>query len=124
MCMNSKTPAGIIRIDNLSIYAHHGVLPQERKVGNDFTVSMRLRFDASKAMENDELDATINYADLVQIAKDEMAIPSKLLEHVVFRIHRHITARYPEITGGTISLYKNNPPIPCEVERIGFTYKW
>ena len=122
--MSPESPTGIIRIDRLRIYAHHGVMPQERAVGNNFTVSMRLRFDATKAMESDDLDATINYADVVAIVKDEMATPSKLLEHVVGRIYRRLTATYPQISGGAISLYKDKPPIPCEIERIGFTYKW
>lgn len=122
--MTTKEPTGIIRIDKLRIYAYHGVMDQEHRVGNNFTLSLCLCFDASAAMATDELDATINYAEVVRIVKEEIALPSKLLENVVGRIHRHLTAAYPQISGGSISLYKDNPPIPCEIERVGFTYKW
>lgn len=122
--MGGASPAGIIHVDNLKIYAHHGVMEQERTVGNNFTVSLLLRFDATQAMTIDNLDATINYADIVALVKSEMALPSRLLEHVVGRIHRRLTERYPQITGGSISLYKLNPPIPCEIDRIGFTFEW
>lgn len=122
--MTEDIPTGIICVDNLKIYAHHGVTRQELTVGNNFTVSLRLRFDASKAMATDDLDATINYAEVVQIVKEEMSQPARLLEHVVYRIHWNLTAEFPQITGGSITVYKDNPPIPCEIDRIGFTYEW
>ena len=71
-----------IHIGTLRFYAHHGVLPQEQKVGNYFKVETTLYTDFSRALVTDELTDTLNYAEVCQIISDEMAIPSRLLEHV------------------------------------------
>ena len=75
-----------IHIGTLRFYAHHGVLPQEQKVGNYFKVETTLYTDFSRALVTDELTDTLNYAEVCQIISDEMAIPSRLLEHVAGRI--------------------------------------
>ena len=68
-----------IHIGALRFYAHHGVLPQEQKVGNYFKVETTLYTDFSRALVTDELTDTLNYAEVCKIISDEMAIPSRLL---------------------------------------------
>ena len=75
-----------IRLDGLKIFAHHGVLPQERVVGAEFIIDIALKTDFSKAAETDDLSYTLNYAEIFNAIKQEMAVPSKLLEHVSRRI--------------------------------------
>ena len=75
-----------IYINNLEVYAFHGVLPQENVVGNIFYVSVRLDCDLSLAMEADSVEYSVNYAEVVEIIKAQMAVTSKTLENVVFRI--------------------------------------
>lgn len=117
-------PTGSIVIDGLKIFAKHGIDPQETVVGNMFEVSVSLNFACEHAMRTDRLDLTINYAEVISIVKSEMAFPSKLLEHVVLRIYEHLTHRMPQITGGSIELYKLNPPISAEVAKVGFKFAW
>lgn len=119
-----KKPTGTIEIGGLRLLANHGVQAQETLVGNTFEVNVRLTFDAEYAMRSDRLDLTINYGEVVQIIKSEMAFPSKLLENVVFRLHQAITHRFPQIQGGEITVYKLNPPIAAEIDRTGFTFAW
>ena len=71
-----------VYIDKLRIFARHGVLPQERTVGNTFEVSVRLDFNALRAMISDSIDDTVNYAEAVEIIRGEMSMPSQLLENV------------------------------------------
>ncbi|MDE6464161.1 MAG: dihydroneopterin aldolase [Muribaculaceae bacterium] len=120
----TNIPSGTIEIDGLRIQANHGVETQETIVGNTFEVSVKLRFDAEHAMRTDRIDLTLNYADIVALVREEMKFPSKLLEHVVFRIYQNITHRYTQVSGGEISVYKLNPPIPAELNRVGFTFRW
>lgn len=117
-------PGGSITIDGLRIFARHGVLPQETAGGNVFELDIRLSFPCVLAMESDILMDTVNYAEVVDIVKAEMAIPSKLLEHVVGRIRNAVLERYPQITGGSIVLRKLRPPISAEMDAVGFTYEW
>lgn len=75
-------------------------------------------------MEGDILEDTVNYAEVVEIAKAEMAVPSRLLEHVVGRIRNAVMRRFPQITGGRIALRKLRPPICAELSAAGFAYEW
>lgn len=113
-----------IEIEGLRIFARHGVLPQESVVGNEFELNITLKFDGHQAMTMDSLAHSVNYAAVIQIVKQEMAVRSQLLENVVHRIHHRLCASFPSIRGGKIQLYKLQPPIACEVARVGFTYKW
>ncbi|MDD2797601.1 MAG: dihydroneopterin aldolase [Bacteroidales bacterium] len=110
-----------IRIDNIKFYAYHGVMEQEQIVGNQFSVSVTLEADVLEATLTDELSQTISYADVCNVIKIEMAIPSKLLEHVTGRIYRQLKISFPQITRLDVSVYKYNPPGCGETERAGVT---
>ena len=75
-----------IHLKGLKIFAFHGVLPQENKVGAEYTLNLRLKTDFSQASQTDDLNYTINYAEVFEAVKEEMKIPSQLLEHVIQRI--------------------------------------
>lgn len=113
-----------ISIKGLRIYAYHGVFPQETRVGNDFAVDAVLRFPCPGAIDSDRLDDTISYADVIEIIKAEMAVPSQLIEHVAGRIQRAVAGRYPQITGGEITVTKIRPPLTAELDSVSFTIAW
>jgi len=105
-----------IELKNMILYAYHGVMEQERTVGNTYRVDLKLFLDLSKAIESDELKDTLNYADIYNLVKEEMAISSHLLEHVAGRIVRKIKHRYSHISKIKIRLAKINPPIEGELQ--------
>ena len=105
-----------IRLNNMKFYAFHGVMEQEKKAGNTFIVNLELFTDLSKASETDELSDTINYAEIYDIVKTEMEIPSNLLEHVAGRILRKIKQQFPVIEKIKICLSKEKPPVAGEIE--------
>jgi len=100
-----------IELKELRLYAYHGVLPQETVVGNQFIVNTTITAPLGNAIEEDELEDTINYASVYQIIEQEMRIPSKLLEHVAGRILRSLKEAFPQITALEISVSKLNPPL-------------
>ncbi|MDP4269775.1 MAG: dihydroneopterin aldolase [Bacteroidota bacterium] len=108
-----------IQIDNIRFYSYHGVMEQEQVVGNHFSVSILLEADVEKATATDELDETISYADVCDVVKEEMEVPSKLLEHVAGRIYRRLRSSFPKITTLEVKVYKLNPPGCGEAERAG-----
>ncbi len=75
-----------IYLREVRFHANHGVMPQERTVGTDFTVDLRVAYPFAVAMKSDNVDDTLNYAQLYNLVKKEMAQPSRLLEHVEGRI--------------------------------------
>lgn len=81
-----------ITIKDLRVYARHGVGAQEFLVGNEFSVDLRLAYDASAAMLSDDVADALNYAEVAGVVKSTMDIPSKLLEHVAARIQTALIA--------------------------------
>lgn len=107
----------IIEINNIQLQCFHGVLPQEHIVGNLYRVDLSITTDFSEAMETDELTDTISYADAAEIIKEEMLIPSKLLEHVGGRIVKHLQKIWGnKIQGIDLRISKLTPPINMDIE--------
>ena len=108
-----------IRLEGMKFYAFHGVLPQENLVGAYYYIDLRLKTDFSRAAETDELEGTVNYADIHSAIKEEMKITSQLLEHVCQRIARRLFQDFPPIETIDISLFKENPPMGACAQRVG-----
>ncbi len=107
-----------ITLHKMKFFAYHGVGEQERVVGNHFEVTLKVYCPMEKAMTDDDLDGTVNYAELYATVEKEMAVPSKLLEHVAFRIIQAVKAEFAEVTGGSISICKLTPPFKCDLEKV------
>ena len=108
-----------IFLDEVRFHAFHGVMPQERAVGADFTVWLNVGYDFVKAAESDELIDTISYADLYEVVRAEMDKPSQLLEHVALRIVKAVAARWPRIDTIDLRLAKDNPPMGADCKGAG-----
>lgn len=110
-----------IFIRNIRLYAYHGVLPQERRVGGWYLLSARVHYNIYKATESDNVADTLNYAELCQLLRNEMAIPSQLLEHVAGRMARAVLSCYTEAEAVDIELTKENPPMGINCDGAGVT---
>ena len=108
-----------IFLRNVRFYAFHGVMAQERQVGGEFLLSLKVGYPLDKAMESDRVEDTLNYAELYELARQEMAIPSKTLEHVAGRIVKAITTSFPQVTSVDLELTKVNPPMGADCEGAG-----
>ena len=104
-----------IELKQIKIHAYHGVDKQERIVGNDYLVRVKVKFDITKAAKSDSVSDTINYADIYDVVKCEMSTPSNLLENVVYRIMKAIKQNFPLVEGGEIEIVKIKPPIAGDV---------
>jgi len=108
-----------ICLKEVRFHAFHGVMPQERRVGADFLLSLRVGYDFSKAMRTDEVGDTLNYAEVCRIVKEEMDKPSALLEHVAGRIADAIFRQFPDVRSIDLELTKQNPPMGADCEGAG-----
>lgn len=114
-----KLMSSKIYLRNVRFHAFHGVLPQERIVGNDYLVNLVLDYDFSSAMKTDDLQGTLNYAEVYQKVREEMAVPSKLLEHVAGRIAHRLFSDFLEIQKLQLSITKVNPPMGADSDGAG-----
>ncbi len=104
-----------ILLNKLRFHAFHGVLPQERATGGEFFVSIRIKAPIGKAVESDNVEDTLSYADIFGIINKEMLKPSRLLEHVAGRIGGSIFENFPDVEEINIIVEKANPPMGADL---------
>ena len=114
-----------IELIGLEFFAYHGVYSEEQKAGNNFVVNLSVAGDFDNAVQNDELEGTIDYEKLYAVVADEMHTRSKLLEHLAGRILNRIIKGHPEIKEIEVAIEKLNPPIngKCRATRVSISRK-
>lgn len=105
-----------ILVTGIQLYAYHGCMEEEARVGRSFIVDVEIEADLSKASASDKISDTINYVTVFEIVKEEMEIRSKLIEHVGKRIYDRIKKTFPQIETAIVKVSKLNPPIHGTVE--------
>jgi dihydroneopterin aldolase len=114
-----KINSSYILLKEIRCYAYHGVAPQENLIGNEYIIDLKLKVDISKAAQTDEVADTVNYAEVHQVIMAEMAVPSKLLEHVGGRIVEKLFQQFPTLEEIELHLSKRNPPMGADIESAG-----
>jgi dihydroneopterin aldolase len=109
---------GKVRLNNIRLYAYHGCLEEEAKIGSDYRIDMVVEADLSASAHSDSLADTVDYVHLTKIIKEEMAKRSKLLEHVAERINQRIFDELPAVNETTVSVSKLNPPLNADCKAV------
>ena len=109
---------GTIKLKNIRTYSFHGCLEEEGRIGSDYNTNLEVKTDLRKSALSDELNDTVDYVHLNKIVEEEMAIRSKLLEHVAHRIIKRIFYELPQVSRIKIGVSKLNPPIGGDVEAV------
>ncbi|MCT6868501.1 dihydroneopterin aldolase [Apibacter sp.] len=112
-----------IKLKNIKIYAFHGCLEEEAKIGSFYIVNVKIWLNLEKPGRSDNLQDTVNYGIITQIVKDQMAIRSHLLEHVAYRIIKEIKTQCKKITAVKVSVAKVNPPVNANIDQVKVTFK-
>lgn len=114
-----KLKKSYIVLQDLRFHAYHGVLPQERLTGNDYVVNLRIGYDIGDAMLSDDVNDTLNYAEVYQLVSQEMAVPSGLIEHVAGRIGDRLFRLFHKIEKVELKIIKQNPPMGADGDGAG-----
>lgn len=114
-----KIDNSYIFLKEIRCYAYHGVAPQENLIGNEYVIDLKLKVDISQASQTDEVADTVSYADVHELIKAEMAVPSKLLEHVGGRMAAKLFEAFPAIEEIELRLSKRNPPMGADIDVAG-----
>ena len=100
-----------ISLSNLEFFGFHGLYEEEKKLGNQFTVNVKIDFTPSVDIVN-ELDQTIDYVKVYHIIKDIMDIPTPLLETLVCKIADQILLNHTIAEKVFVQITKQKLPIP------------
>jgi dihydroneopterin aldolase len=111
----------LIEIEGMEFYAFHGHFEVEKIAGNRFEVNLKIEAKLDKAGETDKLEDTLDYQKAYLVVKEEMAIPSDLLEHVCQRIINRIKTEFPDVQKVMVKVSKMNPPMGGQIEKVSLT---
>ena len=109
---------GIIKVENIRVFAYHGCLKEEAKIGSDYRVDFEVSANLQTSAKTDKLNDTVDYVLLNKVIREEMAKSSHLLETVAKRILKRIFTEDQLVKKATVWVSKLNPPIGGDVEMV------
>lgn len=116
-----------IIIENLEIFANHGVFPQENEEGQLFYMSAVLYTDTRRAGQKDDLELSIDYGMVCHMITDFVQGHTfKLIETVVEQLAEKMLREIPLLRKVTLRLDKPQAPIglPFGTAAVEITRKW
>jgi dihydroneopterin aldolase len=110
-----------VGLHGAEFFARHGYYKEEQVLGNYFIVDIEVAFIPQNQVINDDLDNTLNYERLHQIAEEQMREPQKLLETVAQNITDAIVRQFSYISNLEVQVKKLNPPLKGKVAASSVT---
>lgn len=112
---------GVIEVKGIKVYAYHGCLSEEGRIGGHYRVDVAVVGDMARAERTDKLTDTIDYSRVTAIVVEQMAERSQLIEHVAARILESLKKEWPLGFLWRVRLEKEHPPIAGAVDRVVYT---
>lgn len=109
---------GQVILEGMEFHAYHGCYEEENQIGGKYTVNVVLETNFEACADADDLTSTINYETVYRLVKKEMKIPSKLIEHLGYRILQKITFLFDELEYVKVNIIKHNPPIGAKIANV------
>ena len=111
----------LISLEEMEFFAYHGCFSEEQIIGTRFVVDMYIEFETREAEQTDKLSKTLNYQEVYLMVKEQMAIKSKLLEHVGRRILDELAKKFVGVEFAEIKISKMNPPLGGKTGSVSVT---
>ena len=113
-----------IIIENLTVFAYHGVLEEEQRLGQKFVVCVEMEADLHGAGINDDLNKTVNYAEacafITEYTKNN---PCKLIEAAAEQHAQGLLVKYTMVKAVTVTVKKPWAPIMLPIDYAGVTIR-
>jgi dihydroneopterin aldolase len=107
-----------IEVNGIQIYTNHGCMEEESIIGGQYIVDVAVTTDFSTSFRTDRIEDTVDYVAIRKIVTDEMAVRSKLIEHVGHRILDRMKKELAGLLSVRLKVTKLNPPIDGEVNNV------
>ncbi len=102
---------GLIKLEDIEIFAYHGCLEEEQNKGNWFLVNLSLETNMEIASLTDQISDALNYQKVYELVIQVMEIRSHLLENVSKRLLDALFNRFEKLEHATVKVSKMNPPV-------------
>ncbi|OYU47028.1 MAG: dihydroneopterin aldolase [Rhizobiales bacterium PAR1] len=111
-----------ISLSRIGVFAHHGVYAEEEKLGQRFYISVTLGLDLTEAGRNDDLEASVSYADIAQLVQ-EIAVGQRfrIIEALAEAIATAILAGYPRVADIAVTVEKPGAAVAAILDGIAVT---
>lgn len=114
----------VLFIDNLEVFANHGLFEEENKLGQKFIFDIECELNYKKAMFSDEMTDSISYADIAEVVvKTTTTNTFNLLERLAGEILKNIFTEFPQIENIKLKINKPGAPIKYHFEKCGVEVK-
>lgn len=113
-----------IILKDLEFYGYHGVLPEEKKLGQKFIIDLIMGLDLFEAGKNDNLQATVNYAQIFTGIKD--IVEDKcydLIEALAENIAAFVLGNFQKVQWVKVLVKKPQAPIPSVFGYVAVSIK-
>lgn len=118
---SSLQPNDSIRLEGIEVFAHHGVLADERKQGQRFVIDVEVFLDLAKAAHTDRLSDTVDYGQLARQIHDAVASERwDLIETVAGRV-AEVGLADPRVEHVKVTVHKPHAPIPVSINDVAVT---
>ena len=108
-----------IKIQNLEVFANHGIFPEENVLGQKFIVSATLYTDTRKAGKTDELTASIHYGEVSGFITEFVKSHTyKLLERVAEELVEDMLQKFDGLEKVTLEIQKPWAPVGLPLETV------
>jgi len=114
----------IIALHGAEFFAFHGFYPEEQKLGNWFVVDIDVEFTPSANISDDDLNNSVNYEQLYDIACEEMKLTKKLIETVAQAIIDEIKNQYAFVDRIQVRVKKMNPLVGAKTKYSSVTIQY
>jgi len=111
---------GLITVEGIRIFAHHGHLPEEAVLGGHFIVNVWVEADTAEVEKTDDLNDTVDYVKIIAIVKEQMAIRADMIEVPAKRIVEAVLPLH-KVQKVTVEVEKVLPPIDATFDKISVT---
>jgi dihydroneopterin aldolase len=106
-------------LKQMVFFGYHGVIPEENRLGQKYIVDLDLRLDLSRAAASDDVEDTVNYAEVHALVKGIVEGPAvKLIETLAGNIASAVLGTYTSIHEATVSVTKPNPPFDITFDGV------
>ena len=114
----------VLFIDNLEVFANHGLFEEENKLGQKFIFDIECELNYKNAMFSDEMMDSISYADIAEVVvKTATTNTFNLLERLAGEILKNIFTEFPQIDNIKLKINKPGAPIKYHFEKCGAEVK-
>tara|TARA_B100001250_G_scaffold85675_2_gene70777 strand:- start:7151 stop:7504 length:354 start_codon:yes stop_codon:yes gene_type:complete len=111
---------GLITLEGIRVFAYHGHLPEEKKLGGHFIVNVWVNVDTLVVQKSDDLNDTVDYVKIIDVVKEQMDVRANMIEVPAKRIANAIL-QLKKVQKVKVEVEKIQPPIDATFDKISVT---